>query len=163
MILEPRAPEDTYFASFRPLHLRNEDVANYAAPDPARSKLVEPLAYPPPQQIALGDTVAVELMSDPNRGERIVGYLHLQNPLPVQDWKAEIAHLSNAELDQRYQQTEAALRALAATGLQAMNEQHANPPAANGVQSAPTFGQPPPAPGALLFRRLRPARTRAAA
>jgi hypothetical protein len=100
VLLKPMENDDAYFARFRALTVTAPDFIENASRmgDLARWKLEAPPAWPAPQRIAAGETLAVDLMVDRKAGESLTGYLRLQKRVPVRAVEAEIGKMSTPEL-----------------------------------------------------------------
>ena len=76
--IEPLKEADTYRVTFRPLSLPAEKIRR----DLAGWTVVPLPAYPAPQIVRRGDTVALDLFTHPGTGQKIVDYLRLQERVP---------------------------------------------------------------------------------
>ena len=82
LLIEPQAQADTYEVSFWELGMGPLDVLmggpRGPSVNPAEWKKALPSAYPAPQMLRTGDTVSIDLVVDPDTGQRLVDYFSIQ-------------------------------------------------------------------------------------
>jgi len=100
--IEPLQQPNTYRVTFRPLSLSPEKLG---LENPPAWTLLPLPGYPAPQTVHGGDIIALDLMTNPATGQKIVDYARIQNPQrpvytaagPARDFTAEDAELRLAE------------------------------------------------------------------
>jgi hypothetical protein len=101
ILLKPRG-NGAYLASFAPLRLTEVDFTRYVQSpllgDPALRKLEPPPAYPAPQLVKVGETLAIDLMVNGVTGEKLTGYLEIDRDVSNSTLRSELGRMSTAEL-----------------------------------------------------------------
>jgi hypothetical protein len=102
VVLEARGEDGVYLARFRPLTVTAPDFVNgFAAAnrgDPSGWTIEPPPGWPPPQRIAVGETLTLDLMTNFLTGERLTGNLLLQPVTSASAFSSDMAKLSDSEL-----------------------------------------------------------------
>lgn len=100
VVLQPQPEDGVYLARVRPLSLSGSDLDTKSMTSGKFShwRLQPPQAFPGPQRIRIGETLAIDLMIDIRNGEKIAGYLELAPGVPIQTVNAEVRNMSTAEL-----------------------------------------------------------------
>ncbi|HEX5430847.1 MAG TPA: hypothetical protein VFW83_02675 [Bryobacteraceae bacterium] len=102
ILFEPQQEDGVYLARFRPLSIKAADVTRNirasAIGDSSNWNLQPPPAYPAPQRIEIGETIAIDLMNDITSGEKLVAYVQLAPSLGINSIYTELQKMSDSEL-----------------------------------------------------------------
>jgi hypothetical protein len=111
---QPRGADGAYFVTFQPLSIHGPDVAKHfmhtGMGDPSSWTYRPPAAYPPPQVIGPGETLAIDLTPAGNEerkpigeGKRLVGYLEMPEAVPsTATVEAQLKNVTTPELQALY-------------------------------------------------------------